>query len=191
MERRTALKIVALSALAPGVEFSHQPAGARGILWAADSYRLRFFTAEENQLLDQLMETVIPEEAHSPGAHAAQVSLFADLMVATSDDPTKAQWRQGLRLMREEAARSSLEEALAKAASHEEDPQNELERFFVSLKHMTVNGYYTSAIGIHQDLQYRGNTYLAVFPGCKSPAMMNQGNDSTPKDQAESGGHAG
>jgi len=117
------------------------------------------------------MEMIIPADAHSPGAHAAQVSLFADLMVGTSNNATKAQWRQGLHLMHEEAARSSLPQALAKAASREENPQTGLERFFVSLKRMTVNGYYTSAIGIHQDLQYQGNTYLAAFPGCTSPNL--------------------
>jgi hypothetical protein len=31
---------------------------------------------------------------------------------------------------------------------------------------MTVNGYYSSEIGIHQDLEYQGNTYVAEFPEC-------------------------
>ncbi len=171
MKRRTALKIVTLGALAPAIGSSRGTADAGAVLWSPDAYRLQFFTAEENHLLDQLMEMIIPADAHSPGAHAAQVSLFADLMVGTSNDAVKSQWRQGLRLMNEEAARSSLPQALARAARHEEDPKDDLERFFVSLKRMTVNGYYTSAIGIHQDLQYQGNTYLPVFPGCTKPAM--------------------
>ena len=33
----------------------------------------------------------------------------------------------------------------------------------------TIDGYYTSAIGIHQDLEYQGNTALAEFPGCTHP----------------------
>jgi hypothetical protein len=89
------------------------------------------------------------------------------LMVATGSNRVKSQWREGLLLMRQEAARSSLAEALDKAANHEDHPQTALEHFFVSLKQMTVNGYYTSAIGIHQDMEYQGNTYLTVFPGCK------------------------
>ncbi len=112
------------------------------------------------------MEMIIPADNHSPGAHAAQVSLFADLMVSTSSDQIKNQWRNGLKLLRQEAARSSLAEALAKAAENEGRPQTELEHFFAALKEMTINGYYTSAIGIHQDLQYVGNTYLPSFPGC-------------------------
>lgn len=169
MERRTALKIVALGALAPklgaakaAVRCSMEP----GTAWSPGAYKLQFFTEAENELLDRLMEMIIPEDSHSPGAHAAQVSLFADLMVATSDDSTKMRWRNGLALMQAEAGRSSAAEALARAAALADQPASEPGRFFVALKEMTVNGYYTSAIGIHQDLQYVGNTYLPAFPGC-------------------------
>jgi hypothetical protein len=87
-------------------------------------------------------------------------------MVSTSSAAVQKQWRDGLKQMQEEARRSSLREALAKSAAHEGHAASDLERFFAILKQMTVNGYYTSAIGIHQDLQYQGNTYLSAFPGC-------------------------
>lgn len=174
MQRRTALKIVALGALAPALDA--QGAGvchpAEHTAWSAGDYKLRFFTPEENELLDRLMEMIIPADSHSPGAHAAQVSLFADLMVATSGQADQTHWREGLKRMQEQAAQSSLAEALTAAAAHEGHPTTDLERFFGSLKGMTVNGYYTSAIGIHQDLQYQGNTYLAAFPGCTLKKVM-------------------
>jgi Gluconate 2-dehydrogenase subunit 3 len=133
---------------------------------ATAPYTLQFFTEDENQLLDQLMEMIIPADDHSPGAHEAATSLVADLLVFTSDDAIKQQWRDGLRLMREEAARSSLAEALQKSATSEENPKTDLENFFVALKAMTVNAYYTSEIGIHKDLEYVGNKYLGTYPGC-------------------------
>jgi hypothetical protein len=40
------------------------------------------------------------------------------------------------------------------------------ERFFVAVKQSTVDGYYLSDVGIHQELQYQGNAVLAEFPGC-------------------------
>ena len=86
-------------------------------------------------------------------------------MVATSSDAVKAQWRNGLHLFQEAAAKSSPATAIAEVAAHEQHPTSDLERFFIVLKVMTVNGYYTSEIGIHQDLEYIGNTYLDVFPG--------------------------
>jgi Gluconate 2-dehydrogenase subunit 3 len=172
MKRRTVLKIVALGAIAPA-EWGSVGA-SQALAWSPENYQLRFFTTEENLMLDKLTEMIIPEDEHSPGAHAAKVSLFADLMVATSDDAVKKDWRNGLRLMQEEAARSSLEAALVKSARHEGDPQTDLERFFKTLKEMTVNGYYTSAIGIHQDMQYQGNTYLPNFPGCTMPNIAKE-----------------
>jgi len=41
-----------------------------------------------------------------------------------------------------------------------------LEAFFADTKQATIHGYYTSEIGIHQDLRYKGNTLLGEFVGC-------------------------
>ena len=173
MERRALLKIVALTALSrklnalPGAAMSHMQATQAAPILAA--YTLQVFTDEESHLLDQLMEMIIPTDDHSPGAHDAQTNLFADLMVAASGDEVKKQWRDGIRLIREETVRSSIDEAMRKAAANEDNPQTDVERFFVLLKSMTVNGYYTSATGIHKDMEYAGNTYLAAFPECTHP----------------------
>jgi hypothetical protein len=94
-------------------------------------------------------------------------------MVSTSSAAIQKQWRRGLKQMQEEAQKSSPAEALAKSAANEGHPTTDLERFFGALKQMTVNGYYTSAFGVHQDLQYQGNTYLTAFPGCTLKKIMN------------------
>jgi hypothetical protein len=173
MERRAVLKIVALTALSqklnalPGAAMNHMQAGPAAP--AATPYTLQFFSEDESRLLDQLMEMIIPADGHSPGAHEAQTNLFADLMVVSSNDAVKKQWQDGIRLIREEAVGSSLAEALRRAAVNEENPKTDLDRFFVLLKQMTVNGYYTSATGIHKEMEYAGNTYLAAFPECTHP----------------------
>jgi hypothetical protein len=41
-----------------------------------------------------------------------------------------------------------------------------LEAFFANTKQATIHGYYTSEIGIHKDLRYKGNQILAEFTGC-------------------------
>jgi len=41
-----------------------------------------------------------------------------------------------------------------------------LEEFFANTKQATIHGYYTSEIGIHQELKYKGNKYLNEFVGC-------------------------
>ena len=173
MERRAVLKMVAFTALSqklnalPGAAMDHMQAAQAAP--TATAYTLQFFSEEESRLLDQLMEMIIPADDHSPGAHEAQTNLFADLMVAASDDAVKKQWQEGIRLIREQAKGSSLAEALRGAALNEENPTTGLERFFVLLKQMTVNGYYTSATGIHKDMEYVGNTYLVAFPECTHP----------------------
>jgi gluconate 2-dehydrogenase gamma chain len=171
LKRRTAIKVVLLGALAPRLKLSGAPVPHlfTDAAWVPGDYQPQFFTGAELSLVDQLCEMIIPADAHSPGAHAAQVSLFADLMVSTSDEGVKNQWRAGLRLMQEHAERSSPAEALAEAGAHEDNPATDLERFFSALKVITVEGYYTSAIGIHQDLEYAGNDYLSTFPGCTHP----------------------
>lgn len=170
MERRELLKLVALAALSPKVNVLQAVAACQMDADPAKphpaQYKLQFFNEDESRLLDQLMEMIIPADSHSPGAHAAKTNLFADVMVATSEDSVKKQWQDGLRLIREEVVRSSLAEALGKAAVNEGNPQTDLEHFFELLKQMTVDGYYTSATAIHQDMEYPGNTYLAAFPQC-------------------------
>jgi hypothetical protein len=170
MERRAVLKIVAFTALSqklnalPGAAMNHMQAPPE-----AAAYTVQFFTDDESRLLDQLMELIIPADDHSPGAHEAQTNLFADLMVASSSEAIKKQWQDGIRLIREDAVGSSLADALRRAAASEESPKTDLDRFFVLLKQMTVNGYYTSATGIHKEMEYAGNTYLAAFPECTHP----------------------
>jgi hypothetical protein len=41
-----------------------------------------------------------------------------------------------------------------------------LESFFANTKQATIHGYYTSEIGIHKDLRYKGNQILGEFVGC-------------------------
>jgi hypothetical protein len=164
MERRAVLKLVALTALSQ--KLHALPEAGMTHLQAGVPYALQFFTEDENQLLDRLMEMIIPADDHSPGAHEAATRLVADLLVATSGEATRKQWREGLGLMRDEATHTSMAEAMQKAAANEENPTTDLENFFVLLKQMTVNAYYTSEIGIHKDLQYVGNQYLGAYPGC-------------------------
>jgi choline dehydrogenase-like flavoprotein len=41
--------------------------------------------------------------------------------------------------------------------------------FFEAIKSMTINGYYTTQIGLRQELGDDGQLFLAQFPGCTHP----------------------
>jgi len=144
------------------------------------AHQPKFFRPEEVRTLEALSETIIPADDHSPGAKAARVWEYIDEIVADADKGTKDLWTQGLMSLKGMAEREhgkSFEDCtpdqqvalVEKICEKEENPTRPEERFFVAAKRATIDGYYTSAIGIHQDLQYQGNTALAEFPGCTHP----------------------
>ena len=54
---------------------------------------------------------------------------------------------------------------LTKAAAGESDPETPAEKAFKWVKGRTAYAYYTSKIGIHQEMEYKGNTLLVEFAG--------------------------
>lgn len=136
-----------------------------------------FFTAEEFSLVDELTELIIPADEHSPGARASQAAAYIDQQLQeTVVDEVKAQWRDGLQridaLSRQmhgaDFLKASAEQrvaVLARIAENEEDPETPAEQFFVELKARTAFAYYTSKIGIHTELEYKGNVYQEKFAG--------------------------
>ncbi|MCM3902648.1 MAG: gluconate 2-dehydrogenase subunit 3 family protein [Pyrinomonadaceae bacterium] len=140
----------------------------------------RFFNPKEMETIAAISDLIIPTDEHSPGARAAGVPGFIDLMVSESSNEVKALWRDGLMAVDRMSelqfsapfSRAGQEQqiSLLKAISRNERRPNTIEeRFFIAIKSLTVDGYYTSPIGIHQDLRYKGNAYLKDFVGCTHP----------------------
>jgi glucoside 3-dehydrogenase (cytochrome c) hitch-hiker subunit len=137
----------------------------------------RFFTMEELALVDELSEIIIPADSQSPGARAAKVAAYIDARLAEAWDATeKTTWREGLKAV-EQVSRelsgkpflqSSPDEQLAvvaRLARNEAKPEKPEEVFFRQLKARVVDAYYTSEIGIKQEMEYKGNSYLPEFVG--------------------------
>jgi hypothetical protein len=136
-----------------------------------------FFTSAERAMVDELTEIVVPTDDHSPGAKAAGVAAYIDARLAESfEEEPRRQWRAGLKavealsvelngkpFMQADAARRTA--VVAKMAEGEANPKTDLERFFRTLKTATISAYYTSKIGIHQEMEYKGNTLLTEFVG--------------------------
>lgn len=178
MERRNALKLMAVGVIAERLEAAHHHLVTIAQVPAA--YKLQFFSPAQNDLLDRLSDMILPTDDHSPGAREAKVSFFIDLMVANSKKEVQDQWVAGLKAVDAEAQKrfqkpflklsaGQQDQIMATMAQNEGKPATDFERFFARLKSMTIDGYYTSVIGIHKDLQYKGNTALAEFPGCTHP----------------------
>ena len=173
MERRLLLKLIAAGFLPS----SGSRQGLVSIATAATQYQPQFFSASQMGVLDQLTELIIPEDDHSPGAHAAEVNVYIDVVVSEASGDLKQRWQEGLAVLAGETKRrfnkepvgcdtGELDHVVAAMAANEQNPSTALDRFFPLLKRATIDGYYTSKIGIHEDLQYQGNTALSEFPGC-------------------------
>ena len=184
--RREALKIIAagsattlpvLGADAPASGHTHpqavQPA-------AAASQTPKFFTAAELATVVAVADSIIPADERSPGAREAGVGPFIDLMVSASPEEVQRVWREGLRAL-EARSQADFSKGFAEASpdersallqdisKNERRPKTPLERFFRAAKNLTIDGYYTSEIGIQQELRYKGNAYLKEFKGCTHP----------------------
>ena len=179
LTRRDALKIAAGAALSVPALFTRAMA-ASATAPAAAASAPRFFTKEELALLDELAETIIPADVHSPGARAAKVAGYIDGRLAEAYLPVEAdvqqRWRDGLRrvdVLSQEmngaaflaASPEKRVAVLTRMAASEKDPQTAEEKFFRELKATTILGYYTSEIGIHQEMEYKGNTLQQEYAG--------------------------
>jgi hypothetical protein len=141
----------------------------------------RFFTPTQHALVDELSETIIPADGHSGGAKAAKVADYIDQFLRESfDDNQKALWREGLRLIdvmsRHYNGKSFVDATpedriavLTVLSDHDQMTDLPEVRFFIELKRLTVRAYYTSKIGIHDELEYKGNRINQEFVGCDDP----------------------
>jgi gluconate 2-dehydrogenase gamma chain len=168
LTRRDALKATLGTVLA---------ANAVSVRAAVAAPDLRFFTPDEFALADAVSELLIPADEHSGGARAAAVVPYIDAYLADAfGDEPKRTWREGLKQLDDLARRTrgagfvQLRPAdqtalLSELAAHEQEPRSDEDRFFVEFKRRVVHAYYTSKVGIHDELEYRGNVMLDEFAG--------------------------
>jgi hypothetical protein len=145
---------------------------------------VHFFTPAQHALVEELSEMIIPADNHSGGAKAAKVADYIDQVLREGfDENQKALWRDGLHLIDvmslhyhgESFVNATAEDRvslLTVLSKHVEMTDLPEVRFFIELKRITVIGYYTSKIGIHDELRYKGNRVLQEYVGCddSSPA---------------------
>ena len=165
LNRREVIKLGAAAAVAASVATSEPLSALSSAVEQVASPAKRFFTAEESALVDELSELIIPADDHSPGARAARVASYIDARLAEAwDENERTRWRDGLRPFLQSSADERLA-LLTRIAGNEKNPTAPEEKFFVTLKAAVIDAYYTSEIGIKQEMEYKGNTYLPEFVG--------------------------
>jgi hypothetical protein len=173
IDRRTTLALLGAGVLRANLASAQHQAHA--LMADAKAYKLQFFSAQENDLLDRVAEMILPTDDHSPGAHEAKVSLYIDLVVANSPESTKRQWKERLGAFAGEFGKLAQPEQAAmlnRLAAAEKNPSSPAEHFFVNMKSATLVGYYTSQVGLLKELGYVGNAVLSGFPGCPAGGSL-------------------
>ena len=137
---------------------------------------LRCFTPSEFRSLEFLSELLIPADEHSPGALAAKVPDYLDLIVSEMPQDKQRLWRDGLAALDHMSQTrfgcdfctcSTIQksELMYWLTENEDNPATLRDQFFVELKSGVVTGFYTSEIGLHLDLRYEGNVFVDRFTG--------------------------
>jgi hypothetical protein len=148
------------------------------------TYAPQFFNPDEFRTVEILAAMIIPTD-DAPGAKDAQVANYIDFVVfsAAEFEPLlQKQWIDGLAFLERESQRQftksfrDVDEAgrtklLMDMSAPERNPKVKHEgfAFFSAVKDMTVEGFYTSKIGLIDVLDYQGMNYMPDFPGCTHP----------------------
>lgn len=133
----------------------------------------KYFSPDDYAVISRIADLIIPA-TDTPGAIDAGVPAYIDMLVAGSDAHQKV-FRAGLAWLHEQRFHSLTEEqqmALLTPLSDAVDSgrvQSDTEKFWRAIKSMTADGYYTSKVGLVDELGYKGNSALAAFPTCEVP----------------------
>jgi gluconate 2-dehydrogenase gamma chain len=176
--RRTALGRLAVAFAAAGAierldafqahELVHQTTAASG-----GRYVPKALSAQQFRTLEGLTDLIIPVENGKPGAVRAEVPAWIDSLLAVNDE-LKARYVKGLAWLDETMQARHQTDFAGSAVAHQTALLDQIafERnrapelnpgidFFILARRMTVDGFYTSPVGM-RDI-YPGNTPVAEF----------------------------
>lgn len=140
-------------------------AAAPAALSAQESpYKPQAFSKERFDLITALVEMIIPE-SDTPGAAAAGVDRYVDEEAAEQPD-LKRKLSAGLARLEADGFAAMSEPARVALLTDYSKAEDSRGEFLTLLKNLTVDGYYSTEIGLVQELGYQGNTFLPEFPGC-------------------------
>lgn len=155
MDRRKAIINMSLSAAGLGFSSTFISALTSCEAPATLDYHPMVFTADQDQLVQSLVEIIIPT-TETPGAKDAKVNQYIDRVLAmVKDSDEKAIFMEGLKDLGKGFVRlspSEQEQVMKDLEASEE--KSKKRKFFDLLKSMTIVGYYTSEIGASQELEY-------------------------------------
>jgi hypothetical protein len=189
MHRRDALKTIAAGAATTGLWVQQLSALAQvhadhlhTALVAAQTaggWVAKVLDPHQQQTVAALAELIIPQ-TDTPGAKAALVDRFIDGLLQTATAADRQKFISGLRrldarsraLFRVDfltASPAQQTDILTRLSAEGSAESRELVDFFAAMKSMTITGYYTSEIGMRDELGDNGQLFLPSYEGCAHP----------------------
>ena len=189
LNRREALRRLALG----GAAVTSAPLWIENLIAAADQHAAhkaatkaavagpwtpKVLSAHQNETVITLSELIIPT-TDTPGAKAAKVNEFIDGALSNTSPADRTAFLDGLTWLDEHcqqqhngafvALTADQQVAVLTTLSPATDPTPAVKPgadFFKAIKAMTVTGYYTSEIGLQQEIGDDGTMFFTEFKGC-------------------------
>lgn len=180
LSRREALKRLTATAVAPAAAHTRSLLRHPLVPGDAQEWQPLVFDAQQTATVTALAETIIPE-TDTPGAAAALVHQYIDFDLREAPEADRTAFLAGLSRLdqtsrqRHAADFVDLDPSERGAILGEmaaANPDTAERSFFDDAKERTAAGYYTSRIGLLQELEYRGNAFLQRFEGCMHPEHL-------------------
>jgi hypothetical protein len=167
-------------AAAAGQHAAHYQAQAAAAAWTP-----RALTPAQNRAVVALAELIIPQ-TETAGAARANVNQFIDAVIADASATDRQKFLDGLAWVDARSRRdagvgfaeapAAQQTALLMSLSTTTAPGPEEAagvEFFKAIKALTITGYYTSEVGLREEMNDDGNLFFADFKGCTHPEHRN------------------
>lgn len=136
-------------------------------------------SAQQFESVGVLVELIIPT-TDTPGAKAALVDRYIDGVLGTANPATRERFVAGLDWLDtrsttlagttfRSATASQQISLLTRLAAEPSAEEATGVQFFAAIKAMTITGYYTTEIGLRQELGDSPVMMLPSYPGCTHP----------------------
>jgi glucoside 3-dehydrogenase (cytochrome c) hitch-hiker subunit len=137
---------------------------------------LKVFNSHQNQTVITLSELIIPQTT-TAGAKAAKVNEFIDVFLSSGTPSKRQEFLEGLEwidlrsqaLFQKSFVQATPEqqtELLMRLSVPNSTETTSGQNFFKLIKSLTVFGYYTSKVGIDEELKFEG---WVEYKGCTHP----------------------
>ncbi len=196
VDRREAIKVLAAGSAAffPLAQLASPPAvQAAAAAASADDWAPRFLSRRQDELVTTIAELILPQ-TDTPGARAALVNRHIDLVLDDETPPVQRAFLDGLSWVETESRQrfnadfldineKQQIELLTEMSESSGAQRSRGHAFFLEIRQRTVFAYYTSKIGIHDELEYKGKTPLPEWTGCPHPEHHDVEGESAPESK--------